>query len=168
MSAVGTVGVSVWLLTFQVRDRVKRRERQARAVAAWEEELDYMAEPPTIAVRVFNGSELPIFKVSVQVDVGVRGTFVRETASISPRETREWLLELPGYPHSDENPPSVMFTDARGVRWVREYDGTLRRKSEDEGEFAPDPAAYDSIEAHPTLTPDYRDREARFGRKIRD
>ena len=166
LAALGTVGVSVWLLAYASRDRRSASSRQARAVAAWQEAIAVTGEPAWIRVRVHNGSDLPVYKVTLRIATGIRGTFVRRRQVLTPGETREWTLKLPGYPHHTENPVDLMFEDAARRQWVREDAGVLRRRRRLEQDFEPDPAGYP--DDHPTLEPDPNDHDGIMGRRVFD
>lgn len=177
VAAIGTVGVSLWLLGFQIRDRRRSRlahlRAYAEAVSVWIHERDFLVrgdQPyhPSLSVRVSNAADVAIHQVAIRVEVGIRGTFVRESASIPPHGTREWRIDLPNSPRGDPG-CLVSFTDARGERWVRSSSGELIRFDAWEarrGDFhKQDPAAFDLL-SHPTLNPPREDREAWEGRIV--
>jgi hypothetical protein len=158
IGTVGAFGISLWLLAQQMRDRrvqsAERRAAQARLVAAWEEDLDLEAKPfPQVVLMVRNGSDLPVYNVSIQAALGTRGTFVRGLGSMGPGETRELRIALPSPPSADVITPAVTFADAGQQRWFREGGtGILRELAEDEVVvFTEDPGAYGTYEEHPTL-----------------
>jgi hypothetical protein len=171
-AAVGTVSVAIWLLVLQLRDRRRTREQnrreQAQTVAGWLHKNDHQADPPALVVRVLNGSALPIFNVSIRVEVGVRGTFVRWVEAMAPHETREWRIVLPGYPRGTVLAPEVMFTDMAKVTWIRRSGGDLSEPTLDEQQAArtQDPGAYGSESEHPTLSAASDDWEAWSGRRV--
>ena len=172
LTAVGTVSVSIWLLVLQLRDRHRNREQhrreQAQTVAGWLHKNDHQADPPALVVRVLNGSALPIFTVSIRVQVGVRGTFVRGVEAMAPHETREWRIVLPGYPRGEILAPEVMFTDMAEVTWIRRSRGDLLEPTPEERQAAimQDPGAYGSEAEHPTLSTASDDWEAWSGRRV--
>jgi hypothetical protein len=171
IAAVGTVAVSVWLLVLQLRDRALRRRRQAEQVAVWLAEGNFKATPPTMAVRVVNGSNLPIREVRLFVHVGVRGTFERGIPSMGPRETREWRIELPAPPRMSWPDIDLTFVDAASAKWLRTTDGRLVKWTADapgEDERRSDPGAWVTAAEHPTLDPAWDDVEAEHGRKVAD
>lgn len=172
LAAIGTVGVSMWLLVLQLRDRrmgrMERREEQARHISAWLVDWMPTVDPPTLTVRVLNGSLLAIYQVTVRIPVGVRGTFIRQVPAMGPGETREWRVTLPGQQRGDIYAPDVMFVDAASVTWIRQAAGALiaPQDSEERTDWRPDPGAYGSDEAHPTLAPTGEGLDGWSGRKV--
>ncbi len=172
VGTVGALGVSLWLLRQQIQDRrvqsADRRAAQARLVAGWAEGFRFAGVPfPEVVLRVRNGSDLPVYEVSIRAAYGVVGTFVRQLGSIGPDETRELRIQLPDPPRADPSTPEMQFTDAGQRRWLRDAEGTLRELGKREVVlFTEDAGAYDPPSKHPTLglalSP-----EQRRGRKVR-
>jgi hypothetical protein len=173
-AAVGTVSVAVWLLVYQIRDRrdkqTEARLSQAKSVAAWVQAYDYTADPPTIYVRVINGSPLPIRNVAVRVPVGVRGTFVRVVTAMGPHETREWRIILTASPRTEFVVPALMFTDTADVTWIRGEIGTLIEPTLDQRQAhnVQDPGTFETEADHPTLNPPWGDIDLQYGRRVGD
>jgi hypothetical protein len=107
---------------------------------------------PDLVIRVRNGSDLPVYGVTVSAPVGVRGKFYRALDAMAPRETREIHIPIPAPPRMAEVTPSLMFSDAGGRMWYREPGGTLRHPTEEDRDnhFETNPGAYQSMEEHPT------------------
>jgi hypothetical protein len=160
-AAIGTVGalaVSLLLLRMTLNDRKAerndRRMAQAHLVAAWLHLYEADTQPyPELRIRIRNGSELPIYAVALNINVGVRGTFVRQPGAMAPGETRELRVQIPAYPRLDVR-PSVAFTDAAGNRWLRTSNGQIKEPSVQENVevFQTSPGAYASYEDHPTFS----------------
>jgi hypothetical protein len=160
-AAVGTAGafgVSLWLLRQQIQDRraqsADHRAAQARLVAGWAEDFDFEAKPfPEVVLMVRNGSDLPVYEVSIRAGYGVVGTFVRNIGSMGPDETRELRIQLPASPRADPSTPEMQFTDAGQRRWLRDATGGLRELGKREVVlFTEDAGAYDTPSEHPTLS----------------
>jgi hypothetical protein len=158
IGTAGALGVSVWLLAREIRDRRnrenERRASQASLVAGWTSGYLTTGDPyPEIHVRIRNGSFLPVYQLSMKVAAGVRGTFVRFLNAMGPDETREFRIILPAHPRGEIFAPALTFADAAGRQWLRETSGVLRQvKRYDDADFHEDPAAYDGVDGgHPTL-----------------
>lgn len=161
LSAIGTVGafaVALFLLRQQIRDRraevEDRRIAQARLVSAW---LDKVVAPPgpgqfVLVVLIRNGSLEPVYNVALRVEVGVRGTFVRQPGVFGPGETREFEITLPSYPRGTPN-PAILFVDSAGRRWLRVGGGQMKTPTQEELRtfVTESPGAYPSVQLHPTL-----------------
>lgn len=126
------------------RSRVARR-----VVGAVEQSYVPSADRATYIRRatltLANDSDEPIFSIHVQVAKGyppvpVGPLAAPERIPVVPARSRQtWDVSLPLLAVSDTlttlgSPPtvSIEFTDARGVRWYRDYDGSIR-----EAEIAP-------------------------------
>lgn len=131
----------------------ERRAAQARLVAGWAEDLRLGAWPfPEVVLRVRNGSELPVYEVSIRAAYGVVGTFVQHLGSMGPDETRELRIQLPAPPRADPTTPEMQFTDAGQRRWLRDAEGAPRELGKREVVlFTEDAGAYDPPSEHPTL-----------------
>ena len=88
---------------------------------------------------------------------------------MGPKETREWTIILPGYPHSDYQ-PELMFTDVQGTVWIRTDSGALGEPNQDEQAafMEGSPGAYASEADHPTLYPDPNNPAEYRGAKVTD
>jgi hypothetical protein len=104
-----------------------------------------------MTVRAHNASDLPVFDVSLRVEAGVRGTYVRQGGIRAPGETREWEILFAGPPSRETYPPDLLFTDVAGQRWLREGSNGRLSQASRRARFEPDPAMYDSVEDHPHL-----------------
>lgn len=171
LSAVGTVGafaVALFLLGVQIWDRrgeaQDRRMAQARLVSTWWSDVLHEPEPqPVLVILVRNGSAEPVYGVLVRVQVGVRGTYVRQVGVLGPGETRELQVVIAGYLKLVPA-PDITFKDAAGRTWMRPGTGELTEGAPSPP-FAEDPGAY-SIENHPTLALGHG-LEANRGRKVK-
>lgn len=163
-TAIGTASAAVVALGLGLRgewrairteQRQQERERAAQAslVTGWMSSLIIQGDPyPEIRIRARNGNETPVYQVSLKVNVGVRGTFIRYIDAMGPNETREFRIWLPGYPRTNILTPDLTFMDSAGRRWLRQGSGELRELGEYEDiQFKEDAGAYDSINKHPTL-----------------
>jgi len=171
-TAIGTAAAAVVALGLGLRAewrafRAEQRERaaghsaQASQVAGWTSSFHFEADPyPEINIRVRNGSEMPIYVVSLQVVAGVKGTFVRYVDAMGPSEIREFKIILPSTPRGNVLAPDLLFTDISGRRWLRSSNGELREIGEREIIwFKEDPGSFLEIEKHPTLNiPENRDK----------
>ncbi|GAB3868984.1 hypothetical protein GCM10029964_128340 [Kibdelosporangium lantanae] len=96
LSAVGTVGslsLTVRVVWLQVRDRRAELDEklvsQARLVTAWTAgPLDFSGEYPIQRFTINNGSNQPVYNISLIAPVGVRGTYVRWIDAMGPTEKR--------------------------------------------------------------------------------
>jgi hypothetical protein len=88
----------------------------------------------------------------VQLDVGVRGTYVRHLDTLAPDETREVVIYLPGFPLSRLVEPLLGFTDCRGQKWKRIH-GILAKATASDIQHLQqrNPGGYSSEDEHPTL-----------------
>jgi hypothetical protein len=128
---------------------------QARLVAAWLDAYLQDTKPfPELVIRVRNGSELPVYRMIMNIDVGVRGRFVRQPGALGPGETRELRVAIPGYPRADVR-PDIMFTDAAGREWLRRgWSGKIEDTSTPPHAdiMVTNPGAYPSYQDHPTMS----------------
>lgn len=174
LTAVGTVGAlfaSLYLLRVQIMARgveaQERRMAQARRVSAWVANIARVPERNghfTVAVRTRNTSDQPVYGTSIELDLGVRGSFIRTPMVLGPGETREFPIEAPAYPRGFPA-VSIVFTDSAGHRWLRTSTGELRSpRANEEGRFRESPGAY-SESSHPTLAKGHS-LEAQMGRHL--
>jgi hypothetical protein len=176
LTAVGTVGafgVSLYLLGVQIltrRDEARERHMaQARYVAAWMADIVRVAEKDghfSVSVLARNSSDQPVYGVSIKLEVGVRGSFVRTPYVLGPHETREFLTEVPAYPRGFPS-VSIVFTDSGGRRWLRTGTGVLNnpRPDEEVAQQRQSPGAYSDLSHHPTLAQG-NDIETQMGRRV--
>lgn len=129
----------------------------------WSDVLNEADAQPTLLILVRNGSTEPVYGVIVRVEVGVRGTYVREVGVMGPGETRELQVVIAGYLKLVPA-PDITFKDAAGRSWTRLGSGKLTEGGP-APPFAEDPGAYPSLEAHPTLSLGHT-TEARRGRQL--
>jgi hypothetical protein len=177
ITAIGTLGafgVALVVLGVQAWDHYReakdRRMAQARLVAAWLDNIgpkstedDQVIVPLVILVR--NGSSEPVYDVAVKVDVGVRGAFVRSPGTVGPGETREFVIESPGFPRGVPN-TQIVFVDSAGQRWRRDGQTGRLTTVRGLGEILQESAgAY--MSEHPTLGRGHS-LEAQHGRRIPD
>jgi hypothetical protein len=170
-TGIGTMGaftVALFLFGVQIWDRRaeahERRMVQARLVSTWlGNVLKERDVQPILVILVCNGSAEPVYGVAMQVEVGVRGTFVRDLGVLGPGETRELQIEVPGYLKSMPR-PDIAFKDSAGRKWVRRGTGEIL-EGDPNPAFQLDPGAYMSIEKHPTLGVD-KPWEERRGTKV--
>jgi hypothetical protein len=144
---------------------------QARLVAAW---LDHVGPASTgdpvivpLVILVRNGSSEPVYGAVVKIHVGVRGAFVRNPETLGPGETREFVIECPGFPRGVPQ-VEIVFVDSAGQQWWR--DGRTGRLSIAKGQtlnpiVQEDAGAYESVEKHPTLARGHS-LEAQHGRRV--
>jgi hypothetical protein len=137
------------------REATDRQMAQARLVAAWLDAFLQDALPfPELVIRIRNGSGLPVYRVIMNINVGVRGRFVRQPGALGPGETRELRVAIPGYPRIDVR-PDIMFIDSQGRQWLRRgYRGEITEASMQDSIdiVATNPGAYTSYEDHPTMS----------------
>jgi hypothetical protein len=160
MAAVLTGGsliAAVVLLALQRRDLKDREEdhrsEQARLVATWLGQ-PISDDPMKLMYLTRNASSEPVYDVSVQVAVGVRGTYHRHVDfTLPPGESRCTWIPLPAPPRTSAPGVAVMFRDAAGRRWLRSSTGVLKTPTQDEQtqHIAQDPGAWNSVGEHPTL-----------------
>jgi len=166
VAAVGTSGALFFafisLRIERAKDRILSRQQaesaeraQASLVAGWMHDFatdGITRDFPDLVIRVRNGSDLPIYGVTVSAEVGVRGKFYRALGAMAPHETREIHIPIPAPPRMAEVTPSLMFSDTGGRVWYREPSGTLRHPTDEDRDshFKAHPGAYESMEEHPT------------------
>lgn len=166
VAALGTTGALIFALIGLHIERAKNRalaERQnqdqersqARLVAGWMHDAVFEGKQgfPDLLLRVRNGSDLPVYMLTLSAEFGVAGTFHRVMGSLAPHETREMRIPVPSIRPVDAT-PSLMFTDAAGLKWYRTSRGDLRQPTVDDQvkHRKEDAGAYIEIEKHPTLT----------------
>lgn len=153
VGAVATAGTLVLGILLYAQQILDKRQAQARLVAGWQHDLREGAEWVELAIRLRNASDLPVYGVIANLVVGVRGTFSRQAGTLAPRETRELVVLLPGFPRGFLVEPALIFTDAAGRSWVRGAGGKLRKARDADWQAMQhqDAGAHDSLEAHPTM-----------------
>ena len=167
LAALGTSGALIFAVVGLRNERAKdraltqrQREAEERAqaslVAGWMHNVvlkGFGEGFPELVIRVRNGSDLPIYVVTVSADVGVRGKFYRALDALAPHETREVRIAIPAPPRSSEVTPSLIFTDSAGRLWYRAPRGELRHPTDDDrtAHFETHPGSYGTPEDHPTL-----------------
>ncbi|MGH8866651.1 MAG: hypothetical protein ACRDYU_01495 [Actinomycetes bacterium] len=150
LTAVGTVGAVVVALALGfigevrsvrlARAAAKERERaQAVRVAAWKEVESVSAAGATGWVGhtvLQNGSDEPIWDVTVHVTTGGPWNIVQEAGIVAPSARLVWT-------HEDASPAegqyvglSVEFTDNARRRWERTATGELKRTAAPRAEGA--------------------------------
>lgn len=162
LTAGGTVGaflVALYLLGVQVVTcRLEVRERrmaQARCVAAWVSEMVRVSDSKghfRISVRARNSSDQPAYDVSIKLEAGVRGSFVRTPFVLGPRDMREWSIEVPSYLRGFPG-VGIAFRDSGGLQWLRSVTGELRNPIFDEmvAHQMQSPGGFPDLEHHPTI-----------------
>lgn len=116
------------------RLRDTAEQEQASKVAAW---IDaYPRGSGSEAVLIRNASQVPIYDVTCRVLTNDGVNALPTVAVVPPSpESGAFNIQLPtrrvgGDKRSQrEFPVSVVFTDASGVEWRRQYDGVLRRRN---------------------------------------
>jgi hypothetical protein len=161
LTAVGTVGafaIALYLLGIQMFSRRsesrERRMAQARCVSAWVSEMIRPADNGHFRIDVLarNSSDQPVYGVSIKLEVGVRGSFLRQPVVLGPEETRKFSIEVPSYPRGFPG-VSIAFTDSAGRQWLRTGPGVLRNPTFDEilAHQRQSPGAYPDLAHHPTV-----------------
>lgn len=145
-----TLGLSVRVAWVQVSDRRRehddRRQEQARLVTAWIPD----AVHPRLAVRVIvkNSSDQAVYNLRICLEVGVRGRYVEHRNGLGPHEVWDANVRLAGYPRGELEAPTLAFTDASGLEWLRCGTGELRHPTDEDREhhLSQGPGAFESIE----------------------
>jgi len=147
-----TLGLSVRVAWVQVADRRQeqedRRMAQVRLVTAWVD-ATHVADKMVARVLVRNSSEQAVYNLTVALDVGVRGRYATHHSALGPRDTWEHEFHLAGYPRGELAAPTVRFTDAAGLDWIRTDIGQLRHPLDDDWSnyLSEGPGAFDTVEA---------------------
>jgi hypothetical protein len=162
LTAAGIVGafvVALYLLGMQIVTRRsegrEQRLAQARCVAAWLLAIDRMPDRDgrfRIGVLARNCGDQPIYGVSIRLEVGVRGSFVRAPIVLGPGEKREFAMEVPSYPRGFPG-VAVAFSDSEGRQRLRTATGVLHNPSFDEvvAHQRQSPGAFRDLAHHPTV-----------------
>src|SRR5260370_32392194 len=140
-TAIGTAGSAIVALALGVNaqyrggraDRVQRDRSamaQAELVGAWTSTV--LPDDPYVElrIRIRKGSRRRVYHVSMQIVLGVCGTFVRRIEAMGPDETREFRILSPTYPRTAFLTPPIRFADVAGRSWFREASGRLRPLSD--------------------------------------
>ncbi len=153
MSALGT---AFWLLRQQMltseTEPPGQNGTEPPAVSARQEAVDVSATPyPELVLMVKNGSDLAVHDVTLRVEVGVLGTFVRKPGSMEPQEAREIRIAVPGPPRSAAVIPEIMFADVNNQYWLHDVSGQVTQlANENLPVFEEMPGAFNDKD-HPTL-----------------
>ena len=137
IGTVGTLAAAVWVAKREVDNRRadtdERERRQASKVSCWVEHGSTGtagSSRPSWIVSVQNGSDEPIYGVSVVQEPGYVGGEPTGWWDVIPPGTQEGAVWDPDIEHVDREPKPVLeFNDAAGRGWTRDADGILRRDS---------------------------------------
>lgn len=147
-----TLALSVRVAWVQVADRRQeqddRRIAQARLVTAWVDATQASAKMIARTI-VRNSSEQAVYNLAVALAVEVRGRYTKYHGALGPGDTWEHVFHLAGYPRGELTAPTVSFTDASGLDWIRTDDGQLRHPADDDWStyLTEESGAFDTIEA---------------------
>jgi hypothetical protein len=154
VGAVGSAGaliVATILFWISVMDR---KRKQASQVNAWQVKIIPTHAFPEIHYKITNSSDEPVYAVVLKSMCGVEGTFISSLGTIGPKEEKYKKIFLGGSPRAEQYQPEISFRDAAGRIWLREENGKLKQISAQEVVtiFRQDAGAYQSLEAHPTMS----------------
>lgn len=138
LTAVGTVGATLVATVLAFRAWVNEKDASARFVSAWitddyrprDDGSSYERE---VLLHVANESNEPVFDAMVNVHIGPTSTPLGPLAApapisvIPPRRELVFDVSVPLLAHLDSWSPraTLVFSDPRGRRWLRELDGQL-------------------------------------------
>jgi len=168
LGGLATLSLSVRVAWIQVKDRRQeqedRRIAQARLVTAWVDDRTVL-DDFAVHVLIRNASDQAVYRLTVALEVGVRGRYAAQRSALGPGEVWEQEFHLAGHPRGDLDAPALQFTDAAGVDWIRTGVGQLRRYTYEDGAdwLGEGPGAFDSIEDRDAMAKAHRSRSDENG-----